>query len=210
MSLTNEMINENKQKFLELVNSINRDGFKKEELIKKLESSDFFVAPASTRYHNSFAGGLVDHCLCVYYNLCSLVKSKHLENVISQDSMKIVALFHDISKMNFYKDSVRNKKLYSPLGSKQDELGRFDWVSEKEYVVKPAEERFLYGSHEETAEYILRRYIPLTYEESMAIVNHMGGMGFDSSQHVISDVFQRNKLAVLLFLADTLSAYLDE
>ena len=59
--LTPEQIEKNKLEFIELVRSIHREGMDTESLIKKLENSDFFVAPASTIYHNAYDGGLCEH-----------------------------------------------------------------------------------------------------------------------------------------------------
>ena len=53
-----------KEKMLELLKSINREGIDK--LISFLEKTDFFEAPASTRFHGSYAGGLVEHSIKVY------------------------------------------------------------------------------------------------------------------------------------------------
>ena len=69
--LSKEQIEQNKQTFIELINSIERD-FNKEKLINWLENSDFFYAPASTKYHSNFEGGLCSHCLSVYYSLEAL------------------------------------------------------------------------------------------------------------------------------------------
>ena len=90
----------NKERFISIVNSINRERFNKEQVINKLNNSDFFNAPASTKYHAHYAGGLCEHCLNVYDNLVKIVEMKGM--AIDNDSLKIVALFHDLSKMNFY------------------------------------------------------------------------------------------------------------
>ena len=45
-----------KEKFLELLRTVKRDGI--EDLINFLEKSDFFKAPASTRFHGNYEGGL--------------------------------------------------------------------------------------------------------------------------------------------------------
>ena len=210
MYLSEEAILENKKVIIELL----RQGVKREcnleGLISKLESSDFFEAPASTRWHNAIPGGLADHSLNVYYNLKSLVRNKHLEEDIPEESIIICGLLHDMSKINIYERSIRNKKVYSDSGSKSDNLGRFDWVSEQSYVTKNDKERFQYGNHEETSEYMIRRYIPLTLEESIAILHHHGGKGFDSSQQNISYMMSIHPLLTLLHCADMISTFVDE
>lgn len=243
MVLSDDMINSNKEIFLELLRPAvqKRQGSDWEKLLNKLNCSDFFIAPASTKYHGAYRGGLTDHSLNVYYNMMSLAKNKHLlaihENVcinekaveqdpgieavyedrivegeIEADSIAIVALLHDLSKMNYYKTDYRNKKVYCESGSKHDENGRFDWVSVPSYVTIPQEERFLYGSHEETAEFMIRQFIPLTYQESTAILHHHFALSFDSIKDVgtVGNIYNRYSIATLLHVADTLAAYIDE
>lgn len=205
------VIETNKETFCTLLRQIRRDGAKIDDLIKKLESSDFFYAPASTKYHNSVKGGLCDHSLNVYYNLRSLVKNKHLESFISEETILICGLLHDISKINVYEESIRNKKVYHELGKKYDNLGNFDWVSEKTYQMKDSKDRFIYGNHEETSEYMIRKYIPLKLEESVAILTHHGSLSYDSvSIESVSQKYERYPLACLLHVADMISTYIDE
>lgn len=197
----------NKERFISLLKSINRPGARIDELINKLESSDFFEAPASTKYHGSIKGGLCAHCLCVYDNLVKLVSMKALN--IPNDSLIIVGLLHDFSKMNYYEQYFQNKKVYSPTGSKYDDNGNYDWVSVSAYKTRDINERFIYGSHEETAEYMTRCYIPLTYEESVAIIHHMGQLNFDSAKDDLFEVYKRNTLALMLHVADFIAADVD-
>lgn len=213
MILSEEMIQENFNTLLSILEPVVsiRPGADWDALKSKLMTSDFATAPASTKYHANYKGGLVDHSLNVYYNLCSLVKNKHLETEISSDSIAIVALLHDFSKINTYTLSAKNVKVYSETGSKSDEIGRFDWHSELAYTTKPEEERFIFGNHEETSEFMIRNYVPLSYEESAAILSHHGGMGHDSCQgNVASKVMAKYKLATLLHVADLLATYIDE
>ena len=207
---TEERIEQNKQTFIGLINSITRDGARKSELISKPENSDFFIAPASTKYHASYAGGLCEHSLNVYNSAVKLVEAFNLTNVISSDSLLITCLLHDISKMNFYETSYRNKKQYSDYGSKHDDGGRFDWVVEKSYAVIPEENRFLYGNHEETSEFMIRSYMPLSYEESVAILHHHAGMSWDCAKDNLSAILNRYPLATILHLADMASCYILE
>lgn len=201
---------EMREDFIAILRRIKRPNANIEGLIEKLETSDFFTSPASTRYHNACYGGLLAHSLNVYNNLEMLVKMKGLEEVIHEESIIICGLLHDLAKMNFYEPSVRNKKVYSEDGSKYDELGTFDWVSERAWSVRPVEHRFIYGSHEETSEFMVRCYIPLKIEESIAILHHHSGMSNDSTVKNISDFYIRYPIAHLLHLADMLATYLDE
>lgn len=208
--LTNEQIQNNKEKFLGLIASIHREGADIERLITKLESSDFFTAPASTKYHSSYEGGLCEHSLNVYNNLLLLVKNKTTldESCYDENTLKIVALLHDISKMNIYEKTSKNEKKYCEDGDKWDALGKFKWVTTVGWGLKS--NKFTYGSHEMTSEFIARQFIPLTIDESVTILHHMGGRNWDSAQDNITDIFGQYPLAVLLHMADMLSSYVDE
>lgn len=201
----------NKQEFIDLLSTITRPNARIEELIRKLEGSDFFEAPASTRYHSAYKGGLVEHSLNVYYNLKNLVEMKGLQGIIPIESIIICGLLHDLSKMNFYEVTYKNEKIYREDGSKFDNLGRFDWESKQAYKIRDAKDRFIFGNHEETSEFMIKTYIPLTVAESVAILNHHGGMGYDSIPiSTISDKYNRYPLSSLLHMADFLATYIDE
>lgn len=202
-------MSDNKNRFIEILRSVSRENADIEGLIEKLESSDFFDAPASTRFHCSYPGGLVEHCLKVYDNLKMLIETKDLD--INSDSIIICGLLHDISKMGIYEKSMRNEKVYREDGSKSDNLGRFDWVSRECYKVKDASQRFIYSNHESTAEFMVRCYIPLKVEESVAIMHHHGGLGYDSiPSSAMSDIYIRYPLVTLLHVADMMSTFIDE
>ena len=68
----------------------------------------------------------------------------------------------------------------------------------------------MYGNHEQNSEYLVRQFIPLTLEESTAILHHMGGMAFDSAKDNISGVYDKYPLALLLHLADMISSYIEK
>lgn len=208
MILNEERINSNKQEFIGLLKSIKREGALIDKLINKLESSDFFEAPASAKNHLACKGGLVEHCLNVYYNLKHLVLYKKLE--IPEESIIITALLHDFSKMNVYELAVTNKKVYSEQGTKSDNLGKFDWIAETSYKRKEEAKTFIFGNHEQTSEYMVRQFIPLTIIESIAILHHMGGQGFDCAKDNLSLIYTKYPLACLLHLADMMATFVDE
>ena len=197
----------NKQEYISAISLIARP-FDKEELIKMLEETDFFKAPASRSYHNSYEGGLCEHSLNVWKRLVDL--NNMMETNLDNNSMAIVALCHDYAKINYYKLGYRNEKVYSESGSKSDSLGKYDWVSVSTYTIRDVKDRFIYGNHEATSEAIARMYIPLTLEESAAILNHHAGMSSDSAKNNIGEVYGRNTLALMLHLADMLCAFVDE
>ena len=60
--LTNDEIQANADNIEQLIKKITRSGANIDELLSRLENSDFYTAPASTKYHGSYPGGLADHC----------------------------------------------------------------------------------------------------------------------------------------------------
>lgn len=212
--LTKEQIEGNKIEFIALLRTITRTGARIEELIEKLESSDFFTTPSSIKYHGAYEGGLCDHSLNVYYNMMHLLNYKApilgIDTETLQESVIITALLHDISKMNFYTTTTKNVKVYSEDGDKEDSKGRFYWNTVESYAIKNPEDRMIYGSHEQNSDFIIRHFIPLSIEEGTAILHHMGGMSWDSAKDNITEVYGKYTLAVLLHLADMLATYVDE
>lgn len=194
-------LEENKARFLELCGLIKRNGIA--DLINWLESSDFFVAPASSRFHGCYAGGLLEHSLNVYKNMDKLVKS-HDEltdyfSFISRDgnideTVAIVALFHDLCKVYLYKPEKRNRK---------NEAGQ--WES---YDAYGYDELFKFGGHGSKSVYIVQNFIKLTPEEATAINCHMGAFGADAQS--VGSAFEACPLAWLLSVADQEASYLDE
>lgn len=186
---------EKKTEFLELYHAlIARDG--KEDLLDWLTQSDFFTAPASTRFHGNHEGGLLEHSINVYHCLVGLLEHAGLKNQYSDETIAIVSLLHDICKVNYYKKGTRNVK----------ENGV--WVQKEVYEV---DEKFPCG-HGEKSVIILQNFIRLTPEEICAIRAHMGG--FDTSvkggEYFIGKIFERSKLALLTHLADMEATYLIE
>ena len=90
-----------KEEFIELLKKTNRENMDK--LIEFIEKTDFFKAPASTRFHGAYEGGLVEHSLKVYEILKEKVKNSVIEITTPEESLIIIALLHDICKANFYK-----------------------------------------------------------------------------------------------------------
>ena len=78
-----------KEEFLGLLKSINREGMDK--LIEFIEKSDFFKAPASTRFHGSHEGGLLEHSMKVYEILIDKVKNSVVPIEVLQESLIIIA-----------------------------------------------------------------------------------------------------------------------
>ena len=162
------------------------------ELLDWLYKTDFFTAPASTKYHCACKNGLVMHSVSVY----DVLMEKHFnEETDSRESYAISALLHDLCKAQFYKVSERNVK--------NDETGV--WEKQPYYSV---EDKFPYG-HGEKSVFLIERFIRLKIEEAMAIRWHMGGFD-DNGGFSMSVAYDKYPLAVKLHLADMESTYLRE
>lgn len=177
-------------KYLAIISQITRPGIKQFSLWLSNET-DFLTAPASTRFHGSVQGGLLAHSLAVYNNMLQYSGKYNIETI------RIVSLFHDICKANFYKETTRNVK--------NDETGR--WEKVPYYTV---EEQFPYGSHGGKSVYLLLTHgLQITDEEAVAINCHMGGWDF-TNYHNPSPAFEKYPLALYLHIADMLATYIDK
>ncbi len=162
------------------------------ELLEWIQKTDFFNAPASTKFHCACEHGLVMHSVSVF----NTMMEKHFdEDSDSLESFAICALLHDLCKAQFYKVSTRNVK--------NDETGQ--WEKVPYYSV---EDSFPYG-HGEKSVFLIERFMRLKLEEAMAIRWHMGGFE-DNGGYTISQAYERYPLAVKLHLADLESTYLRE
>ncbi len=173
--------------------NIKREGSK--ELLEWLQKTDFFTAPASTRFHCACEQGLVMHSLSVYHTLIE----KHFDPETDHpESFAICALLHDLCKAQFYKVSSRNVK--------NEETGQ--WEKKPFYAV---EDIFPFG-HGEKSVFLIERFMRLKTSEAMAIRWHMGG--FDDAvkggSFSVGLAFEKYPLAVKLHLADLESTYLRE
>lgn len=190
-----EINEELKKRFVEICTMIDRPGMS--ELMTWLERSDFYTAPASSRFHGNHAGGLLEHSLNVYDKLSEYV-SRYPELNIPYESVAVVALFHDLTKVNYYTISSRNVK--------DEATGT--WHKEPFYKVDDR----LPLEHGEKSVIILQSFIKLTRDEIFAIRWHMGG--FDSAakggDYGLSGAFEMCPLAVMTHLADMEATYLSE
>lgn len=175
---------------------INRHGI--DELLDYLEQdTDFFTAPASTKYHGACERGLVAHSLCVYDNFWKIAPIYGYERTkSSEESAAIVTLFHDVCKANFYKQTTRNVK--------DEESGL--WVKQPYYTV---DEKLPYGSHGGKSVYIVMSHMLLTAEEAMAIHNHMGAWN-KATYEDPGKAYEASKLAWVLHVADEAATYIDK
>lgn len=209
--LTEEQIEQNKQEFLQIISTISIDGADINGLVNWLTTSDFFTAPASTQFHANYKGGLCYHTLNVYHNMIKLYDLyKDTLPAIDPQSLIIVSLFHDVSKIDFYEMYVMNKKVYNPNGTKHDNMGKFDWVAQEAYKVKDAENRFLAVNHGVNSALLIGRFIPLSLEENVAIMNHMLNTDDKAVNYDQSAIINKYPLLALIHLADFASTFINE
>lgn len=165
-----------------------------DKLLEWLSTTDFFKAPASTRFHGACEEGLVMHSLNVYHALMD----RFFEEGDNPESMAICGLLHDLCKANYYKTGSRNVK--------NEATGQWEKVP-----IFMVEDQFPYG-HGEKSVYLIERFIRLKPAEAVAIRWHMGG--FDDAARggcrAISEAYDAYPLAVKLHLADLTATYLME
>lgn len=184
------MENKNKERFVKLLEGTNRPGMDK--LLAWLETTDFYTAPASTKYHGDYEGGLLEHSLHVYDRLLALADGWKPATVA------VVALLHDLAKVNYYKKYTKNQK---------NKEGKWEQVEAWGY-----EDTFPQGHGEKSVILIMQHGVELTEEEITAINWHMGG--FDTrvrgGSYDINNAWTRCPLAVMAHIADMQATWLDE
>jgi len=178
--------------------SIKRDGADK--LLEYITTTDFFEAPASTRFHGNFPGGLVEHCVKVYKRFIKLLELEFgatwLKKTENAEAAAVIALLHDVCKVNCYKTEMRNVKEGS------------EWVKKPYFAY---DDPLPYG-HGEKSVYMICGYMKLTREEAMSINWHMGGFDVRNSdgKFTVSGAFTHFPLALIFHAADLMTSYLDE
>lgn len=197
-------LREKKEEFIGLYKKhITREGSDKllEYLMSEpLKSGNcgFFTAPASTKYHCDYEGGLVEHSLNVYHCLKDYLERAKVKDVFnlnySDETIAITALLHDLCKIDFYRTYYRNVK---------DEKGV--WQSVPGYEIN---DELPYG-HGEKSVYIISGFMRLNREESFAIRYHMGFSGNEESRDV-GKAFEMFPLAAALSIADTEATFFVE
>lgn len=196
----------NIERFEHLLKSTKRSGI--EDLIEFIRKSDFYTAPASTRFHSCHEGGLLEHSLNVYDRLISKFNDELWESSVEvgSDSLIIAALLHDLCKSYFYGTELKNKKEYHDKGSKSDSNGRFDWVTVPSYVV---DDKIPYG-HGEKSVMMIEEYIKLKPIERYAIRWHMGFSEPKENWNTLGTAMRKYPLILALHMSDLESTYLLE
>jgi hypothetical protein len=196
-----------RERFLGLLNSTDREGIP--ALLQYLiEKTDFFIAPSSTKYHDARDGGLLHHSLKVYDNLVALSKMFAVD--VSPESLTIIALLHDVCKVNFYKMTKKALPRKDEKGELVlDDFGRKIW---DETLVYDIVDQFPLG-HGEKSVILIQHYIKLTDEEIMGIRWHM--MAYDDVKNsyagnlAITNASDKYRIIPLVHMADLAASFLE-
>lgn len=190
----------NREKFLDIYSTyIKREGA--QELLTWLTgtNSDFFTAPASTRYHSAYEGGLLEHSINVYECLRDYLARNKVRDEFglsySDETIAIVSLLHDLCKVNVYRVSTRNVK--DPVTGQWKPMPYYEF-----------DDNLPYG-HGEKSVYVISGFMRLTREEAFAIRYHMGFSNEDDARNV-GKAFELFPLALALSIADTEATYFIE
>lgn len=163
------------------------------------DGCDFFTAPASTKYHGNYTGGLCEHSLDVY-DMAVGLEGLYRENIRKQylvlnrpydrdqfmESMAIAALFHDLCKANFYKAKVNGRNM--------------------NYTV---DEQLPFGGHGSKSVYMLSKYLKdIRDDEAIAINCHMGFSRSEDKTISIGESFRFSPLAWIIHVADEAATFM--
>lgn len=184
-----------KEEFIKIYKeNIHRDGADKLLDFLVGAHSDFFEAPASTKYHGSHEGGLCEHSVNVYHCLKDYLSRQRVKDTYkmkySDETIAIVALLHDICKTNIYKKGFKNQK----INDKWEKVPTYEFNDEMPY------------GHGEKSVYMIQPFMKLSREEAFAIRYHMGFSSVEPANNV-GKVFEMFPLAFALSTADMEATY---
>lgn len=179
----------NKTRFIEILKNTSKIGIV--NVISWLESTDFFEAPASTQYHENYSGGLCEHSLKVYNAFLKLKDTFDLD--ISDESIAIMSLLHDVCKIECYHKEKKNVK-----------IGQ-NWTQVDYWKYDDANP---IGHGHKSVILLQFHGLRLNELEMNSIIAHMNG--FDKSDMFnSSSIYDKNELTIWLHLADFIATYKD-
>ena len=182
---------DNKERFVSLCKTVHREGI--DDLLKWLEENEFYSCPASSRFHGAYSGGLLDHSLNVYDELKRLL-SVYPEIQVSEESIIISALLHDLCKANLYAIEKKNRKVDGK------------WETYDGYITK---EKFCFGGHGSKSVFLAQHFIKLTPDEAVAINSHMSSWE-DGAARYVGNAFEQCPFAWAVHVADEAATYIQE
>ena len=129
-----------------------------------LITNGFFTAPASTKYHGAYPGGLYDHCKAVYRRLDSLTEHNSLL-WNREESPFIIGMFHDLCKIDQYLPIIENEYTND---------GKGKLVASSEIKGYEYNKNTMLKGHGTKSIILLSQFLTLTEEEMLCIRYHMG------------------------------------
>ena len=121
-----------------------------DDMMEYLMAYGFFTAPASTKYHGNYEGGLLNHSRMVTEYLLALTQANHLIWRKARSPF-IVGMFHDLCKIDQYRHPKREMLV--------------EWEYNPDTLIK---------GHGDKSVILLSQHMTLTEEEAMCILYHMG------------------------------------
>ena len=198
------LMEDKKAKFVRLLLSTERDGILR--TIDMLEDIGFFSAPASSKFHLNYEGGLLQHSL----NVCDMAldlrevvikRNPAIEEKLPVDSVLIASLLHDVCKADIYMKTVKKQK---------NKAG--EWVEMPAYDIDHGQ--FPYGHGEKSVILLLQKGLKLTNDEALAIRWHMHAWDLPLQSTEAKGNFNKAReicpLVQLLIAADGLASHLME
>lgn len=192
-----------KKEFLDLLRSTQREYI--EDVIEGIEQLGFFKAPASSKFHLNYEGGLVEHSV----NVCKMAINLRetilkmddtLRESLPLDSVIIASLLHDVCKADIYRPTIKKEK----------KMGI--WEEVPGYDVDYSD--FPLGHGEKSVIVVLRCGFDLTDDEIMAMRWHMTSWDLPFQSNDIKGNFNAAKdicpLLSLIIAADGLASSLIE
>ena len=174
-----------------------------DKLLEYIQKSDFYKAPASTKYHLAVPSGLLQHSLNVLDALRGLLSWRSdgvweyraagkVVDTIPDDSVIMMALLHDICKTHFYGTSTRNQK--------NDATGK--WEKVPFYTVND----MMPLGHGPKSAMIIKQYTTLTSQELYAIWHHMGMNGNYENDNAVGKSIEMYPAVLALQTADMMAS----
>ena len=162
-----------------------------------LATTDFYTAPASTKYHESYPCGLYQHHLMVYSKTVELLNTTTFTSVTDAAPALLTSLVHDWCKINLYEQYFRNVK---------DD----DGVWHKERAYKCNSSKIPLG-HGVTSMYMAMKFFNLSVEQALAIRWHMSAFNMcQNESYDLMDASENYLTVRLLQLADQMSIIRDD
>lgn len=199
---------ENIKRFEDLMASVTRDG--KDALVDYIRNkTDFYKAPASTQFHLACEGGLLQHSLNVYDCLVAKRQSPIWKNIfeeIPEESLVLMALLHDLCKVNFYTKGTKNQKTYDAekvaaaenWQRKHDDMGDYIWETVLRYEINDT----MPLGHGEKSVMLINCFMKLNTYEIFAIRWHMGFSVEKEHYKALGDAMEKYPIILALYEAD--------